>query len=150
VTVAAGTVVALGGVAAALALSGGAKSATPQQATGPRPSSPTTATTSSPPTQQQQPASIPPPSAVAAKTAFATVTLTWTLPPADAQRAVMIVPSPNPGSLPMVAAGNGVSVYQFNGLNQNTRYCFKVGVYAGYTSDGTAILSWADPVCANG
>ena len=150
VTVATGTVVALGGVAAAVALSSGAKSATPPQATGPRPSSQTTAASSSPPAQQQQPASIPPPSAVAAKTAFATVTLTWTLPPADAQRAVMIVPSPNPGSLPMVPAGNGVSSYSFHSLNQNTRYCFKVGIYAGYTSDGSAIFSWADPVCANG
>lgn len=151
VTVATGTVVALGGVTAALALSsGGAKSATPPQATAPRPGSPTTAPASAPPTQQQQPASVPAPSAVAAKTAFATVTLTWTLPPADAQSAVMIVPSPNPGGLPMVPAGTGVTSYQFHGLDQKTRYCFKVGIYAGYTSDGTAIFSWADPVCADG
>lgn len=155
VTVAAGTVIAMGGVAVALTLSGGSKAATAPKTgySGSDSASAVSATNAAPTSQTtapSQPASIPPPSALAAKTNAATVTLTWTLPAAGAQNPVVIVPSPNPGAQPLVPAGTGVSSYVFSGLNASVRYCFKVGIYTGHSSDGTAIFSWADPVCANG
>ena len=149
VTIAGGAVVAVGGVVVALVLSGGSKPVTRNVAdTGA--SATTAASSSSVPAAAQQPGSIPAPSAVAAKTEAATVTLTWTLPQNGAQNPLMIVANPNPGSMPMVSAGTGVSSYVFNGLNPAVHYCFKVGIYAGYARDGSAIFSWADPVCSNG
>lgn len=156
VVVGAGAVVAAGGVATAVALSGGSTSAS---ANGPAdshtavPSSTarsasTTGQASGPPAAP--PTSIPPPSAVSAKTSTTTVALRWTLPAEGTQNPVMIVPSPNPGSVPVVSAGNGASSYHFDGLDPKIHYCFKVGIYVGHTTDGAAIFSWADPVCADG
>ncbi|NUP53498.1 MAG: protein kinase [Catenulispora sp.] len=153
VVVSTGAVVAAGGVATAVALSGASTSASADSHT-PSPNNSTTqpasATHQSSRTPAAPPTSIPPPSAVSAKTSTTTVALHWTLPPDGAQNPVMIVPSPNPGGVPMVSAGTGVSSYHFDGLDPKVHYCFKVGIYVGHSPDGAAVFSWADPVCADG
>lgn len=150
VTIAGGAVVAAGGVVAALVLSGSSKPATQRHVADTAASGTTHASSNAPSSSPRQPGSIPAPSAVAAKTDAATVTVTWTLPQAGAQNPVMIVPSPDPGGQPMVSAGTGALSYVFRDLNPTVHYCFKVGIYAGSALDGSAIISWADPVCANG
>ncbi|MFC0040173.1 serine/threonine-protein kinase [Actinomadura rayongensis] len=78
-----------------------------------------------------------------------TAALSWKLPAASRQLAILVLKKPADGQA-VVSAGNGAQAVTVTGLNARRGYCFRVGTLLRVNQGKAADVSWSAPVCVRG
>ncbi|POM23295.1 Serine/threonine-protein kinase PknK [Actinomadura rubteroloni] len=78
-----------------------------------------------------------------------TAALSWKLPAASRQLAILVLKKPADGQA-VVSAGNGAQAVTVTGLNAKRGYCFRVGALLRVNQGKAADVSWSSPVCVRG